>query len=349
MINQLTFTRFLAALAIVIFHYGNTFFPFSSGNLQFITSQANYGVSYFFVLSGFIMIVAYGNNDKIDSAEYLKNRFARIYPMVVLSVLPYFLIALKSDRVTYSDVFLNLTTLQSWIPGKATAGNYPLWSITVEVFFYLCFPLLYNRFYKKESLTTICITIIAVLLLSIGLQHYLLYSSVLDRFKGTEVSHDLVYYFPLMHLGQFMAGSLGGLFYLKYHGAKRNYDLPILVCFVLLLLLLKFPVLDYHNGALAIVFVPMIYFLSANTGLITKILSNKILVFLGEISFAIYLLQAPVFAIVKLACQKLMRFSGEDVITFWISICTLIIVSAVSHLYIEKPMRNKIKIWLIKR
>lgn len=348
MINQLTFTRFLAAFAIVIFHYGTTFFPFSSDSVHFITSQANYGVSYFFVLSGFIMIVAYCNSDRVNNAEYLKNRFARIYPLVVLSVLPYFLIALKSDRVTFADVLLNLTTLQSWIPGKATAGNYPLWSITIEVFFYLCFPFLFNKFYKKYSFGAIAAVVVAVLALQISVQHYFLYTNVLGSFKETEAGHDLIYYFPLMHLGQFMAGSLGGLFYLKHHGEKRNYDLPVILCVALLLVLLKFPVLDYHNGVLALVFVPLIYFLAANTGFITKLFSNKALVFLGEISFGVYVLQAPVFSLVKLVSQKALKLPGEDLVTFWISIVVLMVASAFAHIYVEKPMRNRIKSWLIK-
>lgn len=344
-IDQLTFTRFLAAIAIVIFHYGATVFPFSHESANFIVSQANCGVSYFFVLSGFIMIVAYGRQEHIDPKEYLRNRFARVYPLVALSALPYFFIALKSDRVGFTDVLLNLTTLQSWIPGKATAGNYPLWSITVEVFFYLCFPLFFNKLYRRFSLASITIAALILLAASVGLQHYFLTSGVVDT--ATEAGHDLIYYFPPMHLGQFVVGNVAGLFFLNNKAAKRNYDIPVLLCIIALVGVLKLQLLDYHNGALAIFFAAFIYFLAGNTGFITKALNQKPLIFLGEISFAVYVLQAPVFAIVKLVCQKLLPASGEATL-FWLGSGVLVVASAVAHIFIEKPMRNKIKAWRLK-
>ena len=344
-IDQLTFTRFLAAIAIVIFHYGATVFPFSHSAVNFLVSQANCGVSYFFVLSGFIMIVAYGGQEHIDSKEYLKNRFARVYPLVALSALPYFFIALKSDRVHFTDVLLNLITLQSWVPGKATAGNYPLWSITVEVFFYLCFPLFFNTLYKRFSLASLTIMSLILLAASVGLQHYLLSSGMVDI--ATDAGHDLVYYFPPMHLGQFVVGNIAGLFFLKNKTAKHNYDLPVLLCVILLVAALKLQLMDYHNGGLALLFAVFIYFLAGNTGFITRALNQKPLIFLGEISFAVYVLQAPVFAIVKLFCQKILPASG-DAALFWLGSFVLIIASAIAHIFIEKPLRNKIKAWRLK-
>jgi len=344
-IDQLTFTRFLAAIAIVIFHYGAAVFPFSHGAISFLVSQANCGVSYFFVLSGFIMIVAYGGQEHIDSKDYLKNRFARVYPLVALSALPYFFIALKSDRVSFTDVLLNLTTLQSWIPGKATAGNYPLWSITVEVFFYLYFPLFFNKLYKRFSLVSITVLALVLLAVSVGVQHYLVSSGAVD--VANDAGHDLVFYFPPMHLAQFVVGNVAGLHFLRNKAAKRNYDLPVLLCVVLLVVALKLQLLDYHNGGLALVFAAFIYFLAANTGFITKVLNRKPLIFLGEISFAVYVLQAPVFSIVKLFCQKLLPVSGEAAL-FWLGSFVLIVASAIAHIFIEKPLRNKIKAWRLK-
>jgi len=46
-IEQLTFTRFLAAISIVIYHYGKNIFPFNHEITSFIFRQANLGVSYF--------------------------------------------------------------------------------------------------------------------------------------------------------------------------------------------------------------------------------------------------------------------------------------------------------------
>lgn len=86
MINQLTFTRFIAAILIVILHFGGIF----KGKISFIDDiweHFNLGVSYFYVLSGFVMIVAYKNLEKINSKKYYINRLARIYPLHILSML----------------------------------------------------------------------------------------------------------------------------------------------------------------------------------------------------------------------------------------------------------------------
>ena len=85
-IEQLTFTRFLAAISIVIFHYGDQIFLFNNKYVQFIFGQANIGVSYFFILSGFVMIIAYNTNSKINFFQYLKNRLARIYPVYLFAI-----------------------------------------------------------------------------------------------------------------------------------------------------------------------------------------------------------------------------------------------------------------------
>lgn len=82
-INQLTFTRFIAALAIVVYHYGYKIFPFNLKLLNKIILNGSVGVSYFFILSGFVLIVSYLHrvkNGKISYFNFYLNRFARIYP-----------------------------------------------------------------------------------------------------------------------------------------------------------------------------------------------------------------------------------------------------------------------------
>jgi peptidoglycan/LPS O-acetylase OafA/YrhL len=57
--EQITFTRFFAALSIVVFHFGKNISPFNESSIKILFLQAHIGVSYFFLLSGFIMILAY--------------------------------------------------------------------------------------------------------------------------------------------------------------------------------------------------------------------------------------------------------------------------------------------------
>lgn len=286
------------------------------------------------------MIIAYGNYDKVNPIEYLKARFARIYPLLALSVMLFIVAAFLHGRVNLTDVVLNLSTIQAWIPSKATVGNFPLWSLSVEIFFYLCFPFFFNYFYKKYSIKVSAIMIVSVWILSISVRHYLLHSSFYTTYSN---SHSFIYYFPVMHLNQFLAGNLAGLLFIhKTPVTGKKYDILVILSIIGLVLLLKYPFgIDYHNGFLIVVFIPLIYFQAKSNGILSSLLSRKPFVFLGEISFGVYMLQIPVFMIMQSILAKL-NIVGPTIV-FYISLTVLIVFSAICHIYIELPLRNRIK------
>ncbi len=345
-LEQLTFTRFIAAMAIVVFHFGTGAFPFNMPELQFIVQQAHLGVSYFFILSGFIMVVAYGSYDKIDAGVYLKNRLARIYPLLFLSVLLLFLHTYFFDSAfrfgIIKDAVVNLSLLQAWIPSKALLFNGPAWSLSVEFFFYLIFPFLYNSFFARKKLTLIAITVILFWLVFQVVFYYLVNSPFNEGYPSS--NHALLFYSPFMHLSAFLAGNLGGLFFIKkLSGKTRNHDAAVIVCVAVLLLLLKYPTgMNYHNGLLALVLIPFILFMALNNGFITRLFNTRIFVFLGEISFGIYILQLPVFRLTQsIVMEHNITHNPEQL--FYIATAVLIVFSALSYLFFEKPLRNYIK------
>jgi peptidoglycan/LPS O-acetylase OafA/YrhL len=347
-IEQLTFTRFIAAISIVIFHYGKDYFLFNNEYVSFIFKQANLGVSYFFILSGFVMIIAYNNKKNINFFQYIKNRLARIYPVYLLAI---FLIlgTISFEEIIGIDIILNILMLQSWIPEKALTINYPGWSLSVELFFYISFPFLLNFIYQKFTLKIISIWIILFWLIS-QVIFYLIVET--DLIAISIYSAKDLNYNPLMHFNEFLIGNLAGLYFIYELKEKRkNYFVHILFSLIVLLLLLKFPVgLNYHNGFLTLIFVPFILFLSLSTDKLTKLFSKNIFVFLGEISFGIYILQKPIWEILSfiLTDYRLNKYFGIDKefdfgISFLIKLAILIAISSLSYLYFEKPLSNKIK------
>ena len=346
-IEQLTFPRFLAAISIVIFHYGKEVFPFNTDWTSFLFSQANVGVSFFFILSGFVMVIAYWKKEKILPGRYFLKRFARVYPvcllaailLLALTVAEYFLFAENSD-LNFVDFFLSISLLQAWIPSKALSFNTPAWSITVECFFYLLFPLLFNRFYKKFDFKKLITPILLIWLFSQFLLHYLIGSSFYSGHPS--MSHSLIFYFPLMHLNEFLLGNLAALFFIDVLKDKAiKTDIYILLILILGALALKFNTqFSFHNGLLAVLFVPLILFISSNKGYFSKITNRSFFVFLGEISYGVYILQLPVFMGVKGVFVVL----GIDnpMLLFYAGILILLIVSFLSYKYVETPLRNKI-------
>jgi peptidoglycan/LPS O-acetylase OafA/YrhL len=353
-IEQLTFTRFLAAISIVVYHYAKDIFPFNSDDVSFLFKQANLGVSYFFILSGFVMVIAYWKKDKISISNYLLKRFARIFPVCLLATLilfglkiaEYYLFPLKSDLNIY-DFLLSLSLLQAWIPGKAMSFNTPAWSITVECFFYVIFPFVFNYLYKKYSFKRLFFPILLFWGLSQFIFHYLLNSSFYSM--GPSPSHDFLYYNPILHLNQFLIGNLTALFYINWlKGFKLKTDLLILVAFLCIVFSLKYNTyLDFHNGLLMVFFVPLILFISSNNGYFKKINNLWFLVYLGEISYGVYILQKPIFLAFKAGFQVL-KIDNPTFI-FYTSLLALLIFSALSYKYVEGPLRKKISAWKFDR
>ncbi|MGG9972022.1 acyltransferase family protein [Ferruginibacter sp. SUN002] len=341
-VDQITFTRFLAAISIVVYHFGDTIYPFSLDSISFLFKQANVGVSFFFILSGYVMILAYGSKNKIGVGEFLKNRFARVYPIYLFAIALFFIyLKVESLWIDHKGILLNILTIQSWIPGEALSFNRPGWTLSVEVLFYISFPFLFNYIYKKYDYKKLVVPILLFWILSQVLLHIGTYSGFYGGFPSK--SHDLLYYFPLMHLNEFLIGNLAGLFFVnKLSNTKKNVDVYIILTSILFVLWLKYnSILILHDGVLNIIFVPLIFLFSINNGFITKLFSKRIFVFLGEISYCIYILQIPVYWWTLKALAKLNITDQANI--FYIFLIVLIIVSAICYSFIEEPLRNKIK------
>lgn len=342
-IEQLTFTRFIAAIIIVIYHYGQNSFLFKNKYVFFIFQQGYYWVSYFFMLSGFVMIVAYGNREKIDFFSFLKNRLARFYPLYLLA--GFILAAIyQFENITIFDVTLYLTMLQTWIPEKAFAINPPGWSLSVELFFYLLFPFFANKLFSRFSLKTNTIWIISFWFISQLFFHLLLYKIiVIPNFELT-----VFYHYPLLHLNAFFVGNLAGMFYIKkLKNQHKNYLIQIFCLLTLLILALRFPVgLDFQTGLLAVIFIPLIVLIALSNDKLTQFFTRKEFVFLGEISFGIYILQFPVWIV--FSDWRVHKYLGLEkeadyTLSFFVRFTILILLSVLSYFFLEKPLRNFIK------
>jgi peptidoglycan/LPS O-acetylase OafA/YrhL len=342
-LHQLTFTRFIAAVSIVVFHSRCAIWPFNLPFLSNIFSKANVGVSYFFILSGFVMIIAYGQNknDSIDKLRYYLNRFARIYPVYLIALIFTIAVTLfEKINIAAKDLLLQIFVIQAWVPGSVSRLNFPGWSLSVEALFYAVFPILFNSFYKKISLKLTVIFVVSIWLTTQIILNYLLLSPL---YKGPlSRSHEALFYFPLMHINEFMIGNITGFIYFRLIKKQRNLDLPIIVLFVIMLSLLSFnAIVSLHDGLMAIFFAPIILLMSLNTGKITSTYSNKYLILLGEASYGMYILQYPVKIGFYLVCNKLNIIN--DAIIFYSYVIFLIVISICCYIVFEIPAKNWIK------
>ncbi len=163
----LTSLRFFAALHVMLFHLYNMKVLTGGGWYRKLASIGYVGVSLFFVLSGFILVYTYAGRE-MNLRRFWQARFARIYPAYLFSLVltaPFFFyvcIKLKDMDIPFfawvkNHLLLSSTLvpllLQSWVPNAALAWNSPAWSLSVEAFFYLLFPLILYRMLRFRSRT----------------------------------------------------------------------------------------------------------------------------------------------------------------------------------------------------
>lgn len=346
--SQLTFTRFIAATFIVFYHFAGNLFPIDSNFVKVIRENFFLGVSYFYVLSGFVMILAYGNQERVEPKKYLTNRFARLYPLhtftLALTILISLLLAinyLADYQLDLTGFFLNLTLFQAWFPFYSLTFNVPSWSISAELFFYLTFPFIFNSIYKTVRFRNFAVFVMTFwLICQIGMNIY--YTSNL---YGGEKSLDryFLFYNPFLHLNSFLIGILFAGIFKRYHSKfPKNLDMPILLVFALncfLIYLLKDLLLQ--NGLLALNFGFMILLLAANSGRTTKMFTRKTFIHLGNISFAMYLLQNPVFIFLRKGLEVL-HISNEYAL-FFLGFPVLLVCSHFTYRLIEIPLQKKIR------
>lgn len=290
----LTGVRFLAAFYVVLFHG----LPWLQQKIAIprviraFLANGYLAVDLFFILSGFILAYTYHGQiaGRSNRMRFWEARIARIYPVYFLSLI----LALPFEPgLSLTTKAAVLAMVQAWNPLRpafAGAWNYPAWSLSVEMFFYLCFPALLSWISKRRDrslLWVMAFLALACVILRSPIQGL----GILDR------TSLLVKYIPLpaLRLPEFLLGMAVGLKLLR---DEEGGDLRGSAARLYLALLTSLAVLCFAQGAwLSVVAVPfavIIYELAAGDSLLAKVLSTRLMVLLGSASYAVYLLQFPV-------------------------------------------------------
>ena len=168
----LTGLRFFAAMMIILFHAWPVLNKFDTGiplRLPFSTLN-DLGMSSFFVLSGFVLMHAYGgafkSNYFLDIYNFLVARVARLFPLLFVVVSfdlianGQYLFASLYEKKIMIDLAANILSFKSsWVYGFSGNLNgtvpfqdsIPVWSISTEFMFYLAFVPLTFIFAKVSS------------------------------------------------------------------------------------------------------------------------------------------------------------------------------------------------------
>ena len=156
MIKPLTSLRFVFAFLVFMSHM-NLFPHEEPGFLWHLFYEGYAGVSFFFMLSGFILAYTYQQR-LIDGTATVRSfyvaRIARIYPLHLLAlfVALFFLKFFNHPSPTdFFDLGINTFLLQSFIPGQEFLFNSVSWSLSDEAFFYALFPLIVFSTFSRPT------------------------------------------------------------------------------------------------------------------------------------------------------------------------------------------------------
>lgn len=341
-IDNLTGLRAFAALLVVVHHFADNEGVMPLGIVQLVDNWV-WGVDIFFVLSGFILAYTYlpSRETAFDLGAYrsfIVKRFARVYPLHLVTFLVFVGMWFAAKRFghefahsnvdyTSSTAVENLLLVQAWGLEKKLSWNFVSWSIRAEWFAYLfLFPLCAKVLSRLSRVTCGVIVLVCWLMLCL---YCFLYN---DGDLG------LTTFGALRIVPQFIAGYWLFRLVKTWHGG----DVSMCVSLVALMILMCVPT------TLPFLLLPLILLVIAslaNGGVIGKALfGNRVAVFLGEISFSIYL----VHPILQIACNQVVRMlhvPQSPMVAMLILLVELGVVvagGALGYYMVEVPARRAI-------
>lgn len=347
-INSLTSLRFFFAFLVFLCHC-RIFIPLNSNKINLIIyhifEELYLGVSFFYILSGFILSLNYQDKflqKKINIKSFYIARIARIYPLHILTFIisiPLTITVLKSNFLEWIiTAFANVFLIHSFIPVQSIyfSFNGVSWSISNEMFFYFLFPILIYLFSKwinsKYKYLILFVFLIIPILTTIIKTH----------------QYWTFYVNPLSRVFDFLLGIIIYNLY-KSYSFKKNTNYTILELSSIILFIIFFLLHSWIPEVARFSFyywLPMSYLIlifSYQKGIISKFLSNRILIYLGEISFGFYLIHQLVIRYTIIFRNKgFVQVSDNFILILSILIVTLLL-SHISYLKFEKPLNKKIK------
>lgn len=342
--------RAIAIVPVILFHAG--FEIFSGGFI---------GVDVFFVISGYLItsiIMAEMDEGRFSLVKFYERRARRILPALFLAilisiVLAYFILlphqikdlsqSIVSAALFLSNYFFYLETdYFNEFTNKAPLLH--TWTLAVEEQFYITFPLLLMMFYRfgKGKLNLI---ILSLLFLSL--------SSAIITFKSNP---SLAFYSTHTRAWELMVGCFLAvnrerflIFSNQFNATRFNivsYEILGLIALSgIIFSIFFFNNKTPHPSALTLIPVcstALLLLIGDNTDFVKKILSCEALVFIGLLSYSLYIFHQPVISF--LYHSPFSSHYPSDTLFSIVVILITFILSYFSYFYFEKPIRFSRKI-----
>lgn len=317
----------------------------------------NIAVSWFFILSGFILAYNFPTlSTRRATMEFLIARFWRLYPLQALTLLASYLIFESSRHlvaVSPSHLWRSLSLTHAWTasPFAAQAFNVPAWSISHEWFFYLAFPMLMAWGWKSAfGFSLLTAAMAAAWATSLGCwDNAAAFQASGDSFAAT--CNSVLYYWPPARLWEFATGiGLCAIAVRLQQRGVRTWFQPVMVTSAVLIFVYRADLIafipygffshTFAGWAVSTLVGCMIILGFSQDGHFAVILRYRPLVFAGEISFSMYMSHMLVLRYADTTGM----LAGSPYILRFILVCAVTVaISAATFLLIEQPSRSWLK------
>jgi len=343
-IKPLTALRFAAAIWVVSFHY----WPSLTSDVPMLVQKGYLGVEMFFVLSGFILAHVYlqgFGEGRFNYRDFIWARIARVYPLHLVTLIGVGALAaaagaagfaMEHDIAPLSSLPANLLMLHAWGLAPDAAWNHPSWSISAEWFAYLCFPAFAWAAWRLKDRPNMAV--IGALILMFGLY------SVFEAMAGFPLTQATIHWGALRIVPCFAYGC--SVYLLWRSGAISSRGAALFWTGAFVVLWLALAQIAAPDATSVTVFGGVILALAGLTSTGSKFLSNKVGVYLGEISYAVYMVCFPWKLVFENAAQKVVGYEGNMPLWLWlVMVAGVVPAAAVLHHLVERPARHALRGW----
>lgn len=326
------------------------------------------GVSFFFVLSGFILTYVYPDLKAAGARRrFIWARIARIWPLHFATFLAAAILLPQSALFPYTDdianklgiAVANVLLVQSYIPNISYyfGFNSVSWSISTEMFFYICFVFLIRDW--RNTWSTKLLAVFCIMLLMFLLSNAALIPNYRPGYLGVTTA-GIFYIHPASRLFEFVLGMAAGLYFLRLLEAPERMRidrlwatfieiLSIVIVIAAMAMTLRFEqrvdnllghagLIWLGNGGTCFFYASLILIFAVGRGWLSRLLSMRVFVLLGEISFSIYMVHQILIRLYivhggkSLAVHPAIQYS-----LYWLAV---VVVSYLAWALVEKPARR---------
>jgi peptidoglycan/LPS O-acetylase OafA/YrhL len=365
----LTGSRFVAALLVVLFHFGRL-----NPAPAIVFEYGQQAVSFFFILSG--VVLAYTYHDAIRGGVvgwfgFANARLARIVPLHVatwlVATVLYLFFSWQSSEGAHplTSWIMGLFCLQVYVPTSSNLfkWNGQSWSISCELFFYAVFPVLLTFLAPRlKSIRSILASLVGVFVGQAVL--YFCFSTILAKViylrnplineRNAERLRDITLVFPPLRLGEFIVGIGLGLLIMRRGFALRSALSANLLLGFGAGSIIALKTLPWERWSAVmrgaeqyLPYVPflalIIFALASGLTVLTPVLENKSAVLLGEASYSLYLVHGfllPGSYLNKLRAAVPVDGHAARPAEYVLCVLGCIVLSVVSYLFLERPARK---------